>query len=82
MFVRESLMLENRGSRNMVSTVNSFCSLKEFCLLLTVFLHKQHHLCDESPHSSEWEKHCSTCKRRINFASKSVLHLAKHGKLC
>jgi hypothetical protein len=60
-FVRESLMLENRGSSNMVSIVNAFCSLKEFCLL-TVFLDKQHHPCAESPHSSELEKHCRSCK--------------------
>jgi hypothetical protein len=32
-FVRESFMLERRGSSNMVSMVNSFCSLKEFCLV-------------------------------------------------
>jgi hypothetical protein len=48
-FVRETLMLEKRGSRNMVSTVNSFCSLKEFFLLLTVFLDEQHHLCVNHP---------------------------------
>jgi hypothetical protein len=81
-FVRESVMLEKRGSSNMVSVVNSFCSLKEFCLLLTVFLHEQHHFCAESPHSSEREKHWSSCKRRINFTSKRVLHLVKHGELC
>jgi hypothetical protein len=55
-------MLENRGSSNMGSIVNAFCSLKEFCLLLTVFLDKQHHLCAESPHSSELDKHCRSCK--------------------
>jgi hypothetical protein len=81
-FVRESLMLEKRGSSNMVSIVNSFCSLKEFCLLFTVFLDKQHHFCAESPLSSEWEKHCSSCKRRINFIIKRVLHLVKHAELC
>jgi hypothetical protein len=56
-----------RGSSNMVSVVNSFCSLKEFCLLLTVFLHEQNHLCVESPHSSEREKHWSSCKRRLTL---------------
>jgi hypothetical protein len=69
-FVRESVMLEKRGSSNMVSVVNSFCSLKEFCLLLTVFLHEQHHLCAESPHSSEWEKHWSSCKRRLTLQAR------------
>jgi hypothetical protein len=81
-FVRESLMLEKRVSRNMVSIVNSFCSLKEFCLLLTVFLDEQYHICAEPHHSSELEKHCSYCKRRINFTIKRVLHLVKHGELC
>jgi hypothetical protein len=81
-FVSESLMLEKRGSSNMDSIVNPFCSLKEFCLLLTDFLDEQHHFCAESPHSSEREKHCSSCKRRINFTSKRVLHLVKHGELC
>jgi hypothetical protein len=52
-FVIESLMIDKRGSSNLVSIVNSFCSLKEFCLLLTVSLDEQLHLCAESPHSSE-----------------------------
>jgi hypothetical protein len=81
-FVIESLMLDKRGSSNLVRIVNSFCSLKEFCLLLTVFLDEKHHLCAESPHSSEREKHCSSCKRRINFTSKRVVHFVKHGELC
>jgi hypothetical protein len=81
-FVIESLMLDKRGSSNLVSIVNSFCSLKEFCLLLNVSLDEQHNLCAESPHSSEREKHCSSCKRRINMTSKTVLHLVKHGELC
>jgi hypothetical protein len=75
-FVREYLMLETRGSSNMISMVNSVCSLKEYCLPLSVFLDQQHHLSAESPHSSEREKHCSSCK------SKRVLHLVKHGELC
>jgi hypothetical protein len=81
-FVKESLMLEKRGSSTMVSIVNLFCSWKEFCLLSTVFLDEQYHFCVESPHSSELGKPCSTCKRTINFTSKSVLHLAKHAELC
>jgi hypothetical protein len=81
-FVTESLMLDKRGSSNLVSIVNSFCSLKEFCLFLTFSLDEQHNLCAESPHSSEREKHCSSCKRRISLTSKTVLHLVKHGELC
>jgi hypothetical protein len=42
-FVRESLMLETRGSSNMISMVNSVFSLKECCLPLSVFLDQQHH---------------------------------------
>jgi hypothetical protein len=78
-FVKKSLMLEKRGFSTMVSIVNS---LKEFCLLLTVFLSEEHHFCGESQHSSALEKHCSSCKRRINFTSKRALHLVKHGELC
>jgi hypothetical protein len=57
-FVRESLMLETRRSSHLVNIVNSVCYLKEYCLLLSVFLDEQHQLCVESPHSSELEKHC------------------------
>jgi hypothetical protein len=74
-------MLETIGSRNMVSIVNSVCSLKEYCLPLSVFLDEPPHLCAESPHSSEREKHCNSCKRIIDITSKSVLHLVKHGEL-
>jgi hypothetical protein len=48
-FVRESLMLETRGSRNLVNIVNPAYSLKEYCPPLSVFLDEQHHLCAESP---------------------------------
>jgi hypothetical protein len=47
--VRESLMLETRGSSNLVNIVNPVCSLKEYCPPLSVFLDEQHHLCAESP---------------------------------
>jgi hypothetical protein len=80
-FVRESLMLETRGSSNLVNIVNSVCSFKEYCITLSVFLDQQHHLSAESPHSSERENHCSSYKRRINGTSKRVLHLVKHGEL-
>jgi hypothetical protein len=80
-FERESLMLERRGYSNMVIIVNSVCSLKEYCISLSVFLDEQHHLCAESPLSSEWEKHCRSCNRSINVQSKTVLHLVKHGEL-
>jgi hypothetical protein len=74
-------MLETRGSSNLVNVVNSVCRLKEYCLLLSVFLYEQHHLCVQSPYSSEREKHCSSCKRSINVTSKRALHLVKHGEL-
>jgi hypothetical protein len=80
-FVGESFMLETRGSSNMVSMVNSVCFLKEYCLPLSVFLDQQHQLSAESPHSSEWEKHCSSYKRSINVPSKREFHLVKHGEL-
>jgi hypothetical protein len=80
-FLRDSLMLETRGSSNLVNIVNSVCSLKEYCVTLSVFLDEQHHLSAESLQSREREKQCSSCKRRINIKSKRVLHLVKHGEL-
>jgi hypothetical protein len=80
-FLRESLMLGKRGSSNMVNILNSVCSSRDYCITLSVFLDEQHHLSAESPHSSEWEKHCSSCKRSINVSSKRALHLVKHGEL-
>jgi hypothetical protein len=61
-FLRESLMLETRESANLVNIVNSICSLKDYCLPLSVFLGEQHQLSAEYPHSSEWEKHCSSVR--------------------
>jgi hypothetical protein len=75
-------MLDTRGTSNLVNIVNSVCCLKEYCLLLTDFLDEQHHFFPESPHTSERQKHCRSCKRRMNFTSKRVLHLVKHGELC
>jgi hypothetical protein len=80
-FVRESFMLETRGSSNMVSMVNSVCSLKEYCLPLSVYLDQQLHLSAESPYSSEREKPCSSYKRSINVTSKREIHLVKLGEL-
>jgi hypothetical protein len=55
-FLRESFILETRAPSNLLNIVNSVCSLKEYCLPLSVFLHEPYHLCAESPLSSEWEK--------------------------
>jgi hypothetical protein len=74
-FVREFLMLETRESRNLVNIVNSFCSLMEYFLPLSVFLNEQHHVSVEPPHSSEWEKHCMSCKRSINVKARGPLTL-------
>jgi hypothetical protein len=48
-FVRESFLLETRGSSNMVSMVNSVCSWKEYWTPLSIFLDEQHHLCVNHP---------------------------------
>jgi hypothetical protein len=80
-FLRDSLMLETRGSSNLVNIMNSVCSLKEYCVMFSVFLDEQHHLSAESPLSSEWEKHFSSYKRSINVPSKREFHLVKHGEL-
>jgi hypothetical protein len=48
-FVRESFMLETRGSSNLVNILNSVCSLKENWIPLSAFLEEQYHLCAESP---------------------------------
>jgi hypothetical protein len=58
-------MLETRGSSNIVSIVNSVCSIKEYCLPPSVFLDQQHHLAAESPHSSERENHCSFVREAL-----------------
>jgi hypothetical protein len=81
-FEGHCLMLETRRSSNLVNILNSVYYLKEYCLPLSVFLDEQHHFCVESPHSSEWEKNCSSCKRRINFINKTLLHLVRHCELC
>jgi hypothetical protein len=54
--VRESLMLEVRGSSNLVNIVNSVCSFQEFCLPVNVFMGEGHHLFEKSPLSSEWKE--------------------------
>jgi hypothetical protein len=79
--IRESLILETRGSSNIFIIVNSVCSLKEYCLSLSVFLNEQHPLSVESPHSSEWEKHCISCKRSIIVKSKRAFNLVMHIEL-
>jgi hypothetical protein len=71
--VRESLMLETRGSSNLVNIMNPLCSLKEYCPPLRVFLDEQHHLWAEPHLSIEWGKHCISCKRSINVTCKRVL---------
>jgi hypothetical protein len=87
-FLRESFMLETRGSSNMVSMVNSVCYSKEYCLPLSVFLDQQHQLSAESPHSSEWEKHWSSCKRRLTLQARgsctllSMVNCVSFGKEC
>jgi hypothetical protein len=80
-FFREYLMLATRGYSNSFNIVNSVCSIKEYWVPLSDFLDEQHHLFADSPHSSEREKHCSSCKRSINVSNKRVLHLVKHGEL-
>jgi hypothetical protein len=80
-FVRESLMLETRGSRNLGNTVNPVYSLEEFCPSHSVFLDEQHYLCALSPLSSKWGKHWSSSKRSIFVTSKRVLHCVRHGEL-
>jgi hypothetical protein len=74
-FVIESLMLETRASRNLVYIVNSVCSLKEYCVTLSVFLDEEHHLSAESPHSSEWEKHCSSARAALGLQARGPFTL-------
>jgi hypothetical protein len=52
--VRESLMLEARGSISLFNIVNSVCSLKEYCLPLHVFMSEENQLCSKQPLSCEW----------------------------
>jgi hypothetical protein len=63
--VRESLMLETRGSSNLVNIVNPVYSLKEYCPPLSVFLDEQHHLCALSPVSSEWGRTAAVVREAL-----------------
>jgi hypothetical protein len=74
-FLRDSLMLETRGSSNLVNIVNSVCSLKEYCVMLSVFLDEQHHLSAESPHSSERENHCSSVREALVLQARGPVTL-------
>jgi hypothetical protein len=70
--VRESLTLEAIGSSNFLTIVNSVSCLKEYCLPLSVFMAEEHQPFAKSSLSSEWKKHCSSCKRIIYVRSKRV----------
>jgi hypothetical protein len=74
-FLRESLMVETRASRNLVNIVNSVCTLKEYCVTLSVFLDEEYHLSAESPHSSEWEKHCSSAREALALQARGPFTL-------
>jgi hypothetical protein len=63
-------MLEARGSSNFSNIGNWVSYLKEYCLPLCISMGEQPRLFAKSPHSSEWKKHCSSCKRIINIRKK------------
>jgi hypothetical protein len=63
--VRESLMLETRGSSNLVNILNSVCSLQEYCLPLSVFLDEQYQLCAESTLSSEGGRTAAVVRKAL-----------------
>jgi hypothetical protein len=64
-FVRESFMLETRGSSKLVSMVNSVCSLKEYWIPLCVFLDQQHHLCVNHPIEVKGRSTASLLRERL-----------------
>jgi hypothetical protein len=64
-FVRESFMLETRGSSNLVSMVNSVCSLKEYWTPLSVFLEEQHYLCVNHPIEVNGRSTASLVRERL-----------------
>jgi hypothetical protein len=68
-------MLERRGSSNLVNIVNSVCTLKKYCVTLSVFLDEEYHLSAESPHSSEWEKHCSSAREALALQARGPFTL-------
>jgi hypothetical protein len=74
-------MFKTRGSSNSFNIVSSVCSLTEYCLPLSVFLDQQYNLSVASPHSGEWEKHCTSSKRSTNVTRKREFQLVKHGEL-
>jgi hypothetical protein len=54
--VRESLMLEARGSSNLFSILNSDSCLKEYCLPLSIFMVKNIDFVPNSPFQVNGEK--------------------------
>jgi hypothetical protein len=73
--LKERLMLQARGPRTLFGIVNSVSWLKDYGLPLSVSMGEEHQLFAKSPHSNEWKKQCSSCKRIINVTSKRVYML-------
>jgi hypothetical protein len=73
--LRESLMLEARGSSTLFSILNSVCCLREYCLHFSVFMGEEHHLCTKSHHRSESKKHCSLVRESLMLEAKAFSYL-------
>jgi hypothetical protein len=73
--LRESLMLEARGSSTLFSILNSVCCLREYCLCFSVFMGEEHHLCTKSHHRIESKKHCSLVRESLMLEAKAFSYL-------
>jgi hypothetical protein len=68
--VRESLMLEARGSSTLFSIVNRV--ITEYCLCLSVFLGEEHHFCAKNPLQMNGRSPVSLLRQPLIFSSKRI----------
>jgi hypothetical protein len=80
--VKEQLMLQARGPRTLFGIVNSVSWLKDYGLALSVSMGEECHLFAKSPHSNEWKKQCSSCKRIIKYSLFSRALKCEEHRLC
>jgi hypothetical protein len=65
----------------MLSIVNSFCSLKEYFLPLSVYLDQQHHSLLNLPIQENGRSTAALVIQALMTQSKRALHLVKHVEL-
>jgi hypothetical protein len=73
--VRESLMLEARGTSILFRVVNLVNCGKELCLPLSVFMGEEQNLCAKLLYTCDCKKHCSSFQRIFNVRKKIFQHV-------